>query len=201
MLDYFSKEEFPKQRRFRQLRDEKLKPILETMTRLGIDPNTITYLSMALFFLSLLFIYDHPFVGGFFLLLHCLLDGLDGPLARYQRKESNAGSILDILNDQLGIIFLPAAAIYFFETDPIYAYFFGLFYTLDIILVVVLNTLRVRVRFVLRVKYLYYGLFFLSAYLKYDLLYYFHFLFGIFYMIHAAYLFVLLNRYLTKRSA
>jgi len=192
MFDYFGRKELDKQKKFQKLRDNILRPLVEFLTRLNIKANYITYFSILLFFIAIFIIYQHPIIGGILGFFYCLLDGLDGPLARYQGTASKAGSLLDIFTDQLGIIFIPIFSIIYLNTNPIFAYIFGMFYILDIILIIILNYLNQRVNFIIRVKYLYYFVFLLSCYLKRDLIYYFHLIFGIFYLLHFIYLFTIL---------
>jgi hypothetical protein len=49
MFDYFGKKEYIKQKKFQQLRDNLLSPLLKLLTKLKITPNMITYFSMLLF--------------------------------------------------------------------------------------------------------------------------------------------------------
>jgi phosphatidylglycerophosphate synthase len=150
--------------------------------------------------MAIFIIYEYPIIGGLLGFFYCLLDGLDGPLARYQNTANKAGSLLDILNDQLGIIFIPIFSIYYFHTNAIFAYLFGFFYMIDIILIVILNSLNVRTNFIIRVKYFYYFIFLVSCYLKVDFVLYFHLIFGIFYMLHSIYLFWMLMEYYSKKG-
>ena len=195
MFDYFGKDEYQKQKKFQKLRDNILLPIVKFLTKLKIVPDIVTYFSMFLFWVAIFIIYEHPIIGGILGFLYCLLDGLDGPLARYQNNASKAGSLLDIANDQLGIIFIPVFAIYYFHTNAIFAYLFGFFYVMDVILIVVLNNLNIRTNFIIRVKYFYYFMFLISCLIKRDYIVYFHVIFSIFYMVHTVYLFWLLRRF------
>jgi len=189
MFDYFAKNEVEKQKKFQSNRDKFLMPIVKTVTKFGITANHITYLSITLFFIALYFIIQKPILGFIIGFFYCLLDGLDGPLSRYQNTASKAGSLLDMFADQIGVIVLPVASIIYFGSNEIFAYLFGLFYIVDIFLITILNTLNHRVNFIIRVKYFYYGLFALSAYLHLDLLTYFYYVFGIFYTLHSLYLY------------
>ncbi len=84
-----------------RLRAIGLQPLLKLLTRCGVSPDMITIASgvcgAAFFPLWLLDQAVAAFIG---LLLHVLLDGLDGPLARYQRADSPRGSFVDTFTDQ-----------------------------------------------------------------------------------------------------
>lgn len=62
---------------------------------------TVTSLVLGLLFIPTI-IYSYP-LAIFVLVFHCLLDGLDGPLATYQKKASNQGMLLDFTADLVGI--------------------------------------------------------------------------------------------------
>ena len=82
-------------------RAELLRPLLEWLKQLGFKANHVTLaglLSGLVFCPALLFGYPNVALG--FLLLHVLLDGLDGPLARFRGEASNRGSFVDTMADQ-----------------------------------------------------------------------------------------------------
>lgn len=189
MFDYFGKEEALKQQNFKNKRDQILKPLVIFLTKNGVKPDHVTYFSLFLFFIACIIVIKHPLWGGILGFLYCILDGLDGPIARYQNVQSKAGSLMDIFADQVGVIVLPILSVIYFNTNFIFAYMFGLFYIIEIFLLTILNALMINFGFVLRVKYFYYGLFLLCAFLKTDLLFYFHMIFGFYYLIHSLFLY------------
>lgn len=198
MFDYFGEKEALKQQKFKDKRDTALRPLVAVLTKSGIRPDHITYFSLLLFFIACMVVMPYPILGGILGFLYCLLDGLDGPLARYQNSQSKAGSLMDIFADQVGVIVLPILSVVYFDTNFIFAYMFGLFYIIEIFLLTILNALKINFGFVLRVKYFYYGLFLLCAIFKDDLLFYFHLIFGIYYMLHSLFLyFKLIGHYRT----
>ena len=84
------------------LRGKWLDPLLRSLAESGIRADHITFLSLAtgLIFCPV-FLWGPKLVAFTFLLLHVLLDGLDGPLARYTGQDSNSGSFTDTMADQL----------------------------------------------------------------------------------------------------
>ncbi len=79
-----------------------LRPLLVGMGALGLKPNHLTFLSLltGLGFGPALW-WGHPVTALVLLLLHVLLDGLDGPLARQLGVASNRGSFTDTMADQV----------------------------------------------------------------------------------------------------
>lgn len=84
------------------LRGRWLGPVLGKMAGIGLRANHITLLSLlaGLAFCPV-FLWGNPIAAFSLLLLHVLLDGLDGPLARFSGNASNRGSFTDTMADQL----------------------------------------------------------------------------------------------------
>jgi phosphatidylglycerophosphate synthase len=75
-------------------------PLLRWLTRLGVDANVLTALSfVAGIGFALVWFVNRP-AALCLLGLHVLLDGLDGPLARFQGTASRRGSFTDTMSDQ-----------------------------------------------------------------------------------------------------
>jgi len=84
------------------LRGEWLGPLLRLLGRNGITAGHITLLSLlcGLLFCPLFVGELYP-LAFLFLLLHVLLDGIDGPLARHLGRDGDRGSFTDTAADQL----------------------------------------------------------------------------------------------------
>ena len=189
MYHYFSRYEQRLQEKITAKRDQYLRPLLGVLSRAGVKADYLTYLSIVSLILGALIITKLPILGGIGFLTYCLMDGVDGPLSRYQKRDSPRGSILDIFADQVGVVVLPMFSMIYFGSDAVFGYLFGLFYLLYIIFIVILNSKGISLAFVLRVKYVYYLLFFFSAYYSYDLLSWFYRFFGSFYTVSSVLLF------------
>ncbi len=85
-----------------RLRAVWLEGLLRGLTRWGISPDAVTFLAGAvgLGFVPL-WLLGYPLGALAMVLVHVLLDGLDGPLARYQQNASPRGSFTDTFTDQL----------------------------------------------------------------------------------------------------
>jgi|GEM_PF-423404 len=85
-----------------RLRAIVLQPLLQLLSVFRVSPDTITLLSAiaGLAFVPLVFA-DYVKTAIGMLVIHVLLDGLDGPLARYQDRASARGSFTDTCADQL----------------------------------------------------------------------------------------------------
>ena len=80
-----------------------LKPFLLLLASFGITPAMLTIGSLLLMLVSgFVFSQNHLFIGGVFLLLGGLLDGIDGELARVTNHATKFGAFLDSICDHLG---------------------------------------------------------------------------------------------------
>ncbi len=85
----------------RELRKRALAPLLTRLSRLGVRADHVTLASLicGLGFAAL-WISELRITALVLLLLHALLDALDGPLARHQKDASSSGSFTDTMSDQ-----------------------------------------------------------------------------------------------------
>jgi CDP-diacylglycerol---glycerol-3-phosphate 3-phosphatidyltransferase len=80
-----------------------LKPFLLFLASFGITPAMLTIGSLLLMLVSgFVFSQNHLCIGGVFLLLGGLLDGIDGELARMTNHATKFGAFLDSICDHLG---------------------------------------------------------------------------------------------------
>jgi len=84
------------------LRGRMLEPLLIKMAGVGMRGSHVTFLSMVAGLLYCpFFLMDQQVTAFVMLLLHVLLDGLDGPLARFRGQASDRGSFTDTMADQV----------------------------------------------------------------------------------------------------
>lgn len=84
------------------LRGRMLAPLLIKMAGIGMRGSHVTFLSMlAGLMYCPFFLMDQKVTAFVMLLLHVLLDGLDGPLARFRGQASDRGSFTDTMADQV----------------------------------------------------------------------------------------------------
>ncbi|MBI2672090.1 CDP-alcohol phosphatidyltransferase family protein [Candidatus Woesearchaeota archaeon] len=83
----------------RKIRDRLFKPILKILTRLGLTATKVSNFKLVIFFPFLFLVKSNLKLAFSFVLLSYLSDIFDGPLARYQKKQSDRGKFLDIFGD------------------------------------------------------------------------------------------------------
>ena len=77
-------------------------PLIGTLDRIGITPNTITLIGLAISLgAAYVIATGHLFYGGVLILLSGLFDLLDGALARFKKHVTSFGAILDSTVDRI----------------------------------------------------------------------------------------------------
>ena len=86
----------------RSLSNHITSPFVRFLSRIGVRPNTLTFINLAL---SLVAAYvvaiGHFFIGGLLIVLSGLFDLLDGALARFSEETTKFGAILDSVVDRI----------------------------------------------------------------------------------------------------
>lgn len=113
------------------LRGRLLEPLLRKMAALGMRGSHVTLLSMlAGLAFTPAFLWGSTLWAFGLLLLHVLLDGLDGPLARYRGQASNRGSFTDSMADQVVVTSSTLTMIHAGEADiwagGLYVFFYAI---------------------------------------------------------------------------
>lgn len=147
------------------LRGHILNPLLKILSKLGLTASHITFLSLlaGLAFCPL-FIWNDKLIAFALLLLHVLLDGLDGPLARFQGTASNRGSFTDTIVDQ---IVVTVTAITMIQAQhagiwPGSLYIF--FYAIVVVFAFVRNALDSPYSWLFRPRFIVFGWFIIDTY-------------------------------------
>ncbi|HSG73520.1 MAG TPA: CDP-alcohol phosphatidyltransferase family protein [Planctomycetaceae bacterium] len=154
--DCYSSGERTAMLRTQEWRGRLLKPLLEIFTRVGVKPDHLTILSLlaGLGFCPLFF--HSPGLACVLLLIHAVLDGIDGPLARFQNVASRRGSLTDTLADQIVVfatmLTLISAEIVGLVPGGIYIFV----YTLVVAFAMVRNALEIPYSWLVRPRFLVY---------------------------------------------
>lgn len=188
-FNYFSTKEKQGFKKFAQNRTNILKPLLNILDKLKITPDMISILGLLSVFIFVYFIQKNLIWAGVFMILHIVLDGIDGSLARYKNQASQKGALMDIAVDQGGIIIAVLGFIYFGLVDSFWASLYIIAYTLMIGFVIILNTFNKSPKYIFRSKYLVYVIFFIDQYFQTNLLNPFILIVSVYMTITSIYLF------------
>lgn len=181
-MDYFNHDERRWQHRFANFRDRLLRPVLGGLADGGITPNQISLIGVLCLAIASVLGRGEWLGAAVFLGLYLLCDGVDGSLARFMGRAHRGGAVVDIVSDQLGVVFLAAASIHHLEINGVTALLFAAAYIAFIALATYANQLQITLFRFLRVKYLFYALYILSLGRDWEgILHGFMFLFAVYY--------------------
>lgn len=143
-----------------KLRAKMLRPLLEWMSKIGVTPNHLTIASLVTgligaFLLAVVYKDLRP-VGMLFILLHVILDGMDGPLARHKGVESNRGSFIDTACDQIVITAVTISLVYIDVVHAISGLLYALIYTVVVGFAMVRNALNIPYSWLVRPRFFVY---------------------------------------------
>lgn len=182
-MDYFNEEERARQEGFAVRRDRILAPAVNLLIHYNVTPNRISIAGVIALLVVCLLPPSLPILATVFMALYVLCDGIDGPLARRLDIIHDGGSLVDIVADQLGVVFLSAAAIHHVGAWGPVMVVFASAYLIFIALAVYGNGIGVEMRKVVRAKYLFFLLYLGSLFLAKDLVSYFCGGFALYYSI------------------
>lgn len=155
-MDYFNQNERKTQQKFSKWRDRTLSPLIDGLIKIKVNQNHISFLGVVFLIFACLFIQNNFFYTAIFLALYLFCDGIDGGIARKKGEQSEAGSIIDITCDQLGVVFVSAALAYHADASAVLCVLFSNFYIAFIVLVLFFNEKEITLFNFLRVKYVLY---------------------------------------------
>ncbi|MFH1424872.1 MAG: CDP-alcohol phosphatidyltransferase family protein [archaeon] len=73
--------------------------LFKPLTKMGVTPNMVSMLSLLFGAVAAVFLMYDMFIAFFLLMVSYVIDGLDGSLARYQKKDSIFGIFVDAVVD------------------------------------------------------------------------------------------------------
>jgi phosphatidylglycerophosphate synthase len=182
-VDYFNPSEKQAQLNFATRRDAFFKPALIFLRRINITPNHVSLIGFLCLIGACIFPAGNFWSVSTLIALYCLMDALDGGMARLTGAANEGGALVDIIVDQAGPVLLSAAAIVHLGTNPVLAVLFSNFYIAFIALAIYANEKGINIGFFVRVKYVYYAFYGASFFFDYDLLTAFMAVFSVYYFL------------------
>ena len=143
----------------RTWRDKMFYPLAYLIAKLGITPNQISILGLLVLIGFVYFIDSNLKLSLLFLIIHILLDGLDGAVARFTNKASTAGEVIDTFVDYTGMFIVVWTLGLYGYIDPNLGLLYVFLYVVMICLMIIRYLLKIKPKFVLRSKYIVYALF------------------------------------------
>ncbi|MDR2199896.1 MAG: CDP-alcohol phosphatidyltransferase family protein [Deltaproteobacteria bacterium] len=173
-MDYFNSKERESQKKFASKREKIFHPLVERLAVWKVTPNQVSAVGFVLLLGGAACPASYFPLMMILVILYVVTDGIDGPLARRTGRESDGGSLVDIVIDQAGPVVLAASYTLHMPSVPAFAVLFSNSYVIAIALVVYANGKNIPMNFtVFRVKYLFYMAYALSFIIKFDVLSFF----------------------------
>jgi phosphatidylglycerophosphate synthase len=126
------------------------------LDKLKITPNGVSLFGFALLIGFIVYARSAPAIASIFLFSHVVVDGIDGALARYQKRENNAGAFLDIMLDHSGMVAVTIVLVTIGLLNSLWAITYTYLYTILIIFIIIRNSIGKPIKKVFRSKYVLY---------------------------------------------
>ncbi|MBK9584444.1 MAG: CDP-alcohol phosphatidyltransferase family protein [Alphaproteobacteria bacterium] len=139
------------------LRGRALRPVLEFLNENDITPNTLTLFSLLAGLLAALALPFLKILGLVLLLVHVLLDGIDGPLARSTGTASKKGSFTDTASDQIVVFAVMLALVSMNAAGAAAAMVYVFSYTLVVGFSIIRNRLNIPYSWLIRPRFIVYA--------------------------------------------
>jgi len=130
--------------------------VFPPFVRLGVVPDTISYLGIALLAGVVLYFIRNPPIAVLFLAGHLICDGLDGSYARHTGKDSRSGAFTDLVCDQLGLVVVGIMAIFHHLVAPLLGSIYVSLYLIVVVFGVIINVMGLGARITITSKYFIY---------------------------------------------
>ncbi|MDA0835513.1 MAG: CDP-alcohol phosphatidyltransferase family protein [Planctomycetota bacterium] len=150
--------------RNQEWRGQVLRPLLKLLTHIRVSPDLITVASLLAGLAFAPAWFSSPLLAFGLLLLHVLLDGLDGPLARYQNVASRKGSFTDTMADQLVVFATTLTMIVAGEAHVVPASIYLFAYTIVVAFAMIRNSLDIPYSWLVRPRFIVYVWLVVNAY-------------------------------------
>lgn len=147
-----------------EIRARLLGPLLELLVKWKVNANHLTFLSLVMGLGACVAVYYSKPMFLFLLLLHVLIDGLDGPLARKIGMASPKGSFTDTMADQIVIAASTIVLIHLNVISPIPGGAYLFVYTMVIAFSMVRNAMNIPYSWLVRPRFVVYLWFIVEFY-------------------------------------
>lgn len=130
--------------------------VFPPFVRLGVVPDTISYLGITLLAGVVLYFVRNPPIAAVFLAGHVICDGIDGAYARHTGKASQAGAFTDLVCDQLGMVVVAILAMFHHMVSPLLGSIYVSLYLIVVVFGVIINVMGLGTRITITSKYFLY---------------------------------------------
>lgn len=171
-LHYFGADEEEYFHRAADRRTQFIRPLAMYFVRRNVRSDTLTlgsFFLMPFFFFPLFGLGWYGFAWAV-LILHIMLDGLDGPVARLGRYASDKGALADILNDITGMVVVMLTAVHFGFAHRTAGMLYLVTYLYMIIFIIARNVMQIPFKVAIKSKYWMFVAFLIRVHTGWDVL-------------------------------
>lgn len=154
-LDYFGRER-KIHMWLREKRTRMAAVVYPVFVRLGLVPDTISYIGICLLAGVVFYFIRQPGLAVAFLAGHVICDGLDGAYARHTGKASQGGAFTDLVCDQLGMVVVAMLVLFHHFVPPLLGAVYVVLYLIVVVFGVILNVMGLGTRITITSKYFLY---------------------------------------------
>lgn len=164
-ISFFSKIDAQKQAQFAEKRTQFLRPFLALLTQLRVHPNSVSSIGLLSTVFAAVLLPINVIYSVIALAIHILLDGIDGPLARFQKRTSKVGAIIDIVVDHASLLIMLASVWYYLPQYPrMWIIGYALSYIALILISIALHNKKIPFVVSIRTKYVFYILLYIDLF-------------------------------------
>jgi archaetidylinositol phosphate synthase len=169
-LDDYSETEQTLYKRVRRWRDSFFSPLALFFKKINVSANHLSYFGIFILSGFIYFVLSAPKLASLFLIIHVLIDGIDGVLARMLKQDDTEGDLVDTVCDHTGVFIVVLTLGFFGLLNPNLGLLYIYFYTVWLFFIIVRYWLKIPVRFVVRSKGLVYTLYIVWAFTGFNYL-------------------------------
>jgi phosphatidylglycerophosphate synthase len=148
-----------------KIRAALLRPLLILLTKCGINADILTLISLLIGLAACPAYFYSRFFFLLLIFMHVVLDGFDGPLARYQGKASRKGSFTDTMADQIVIVATTITLVYAKVIYIVPGIIYIFVYTVVIAFSMIRNALKIPYSWLVRPRFVIYAWLIVEFYL------------------------------------
>jgi len=138
--------------------------VVPRFDRLGLAPDTISYVGLALLVGVIFYFVRNPLLACLFLAGNLVCDAFDGAYARYTERASQSGAFTDLVCDQVGMVAVAMMAVFHNLVPPLLGTVYISLYLIVVVFGVIINVMNLGSRITLTSKYFLYIVFGIWAY-------------------------------------
>jgi len=167
-IEQFSNNEKKSYMRIRYIRDKIFYPLAFVLHKTGLNANKLSYFGLFVLIGFIVYVKSNPVLAAIFLILHVVIDGVDGVLARSFQKESTQGELVDMICDHTGMFIVVLSLGWRELIDSTIGLLYVYSYTILMVFIVIRHMLKIPIKLWFRSKFFLYAIYLLWVFTEYN---------------------------------